>query len=227
MPLSPESDRYISTDDEGPFTLERYRARLKRKSAANHSNQPIDRGSPVKEAFPIGPVPYLSAQMIHLPPPPIKQIFIRKPMTVGGRGLTALAEIASKAETTREEVIKETQSSSSAKMAKCMTSGENRRFIDALYELEDVIASTAEEVDTNEIIFQNIEPRRIRASWKMAGRALQDLALALSRMTKEHSTEKNVRICRKYVVRVLTRIAFHHGVGQRGSRVTWMFANES
>lgn len=219
MPLSPESDKYLSTDDEGPFTLERYRARLKRKSAATHSNRPIDRGSPVKKAFPIRPVPYPSVQTNNSPPPPIKPIFIKKPMTVGGRGLTALAEIASKAEAARDEIIKETQSSSSVKAAKCLSSGENRRFIDALYELENVIATSAEEVDTNEVFFENIEPRRIRESWKMTGRALRALALALSRMTKECGTEKNVRICRKYVVQVLRRIAVHHGVSPRLSRV--------
>jgi len=203
MKVSPESENYLSQGtDEEPFPLERYRPRLA------PTNPPPD------------PSAHLNEHPLTQPP--------KTNMPVDGAGLRALSDITVKAEIARDEILDEIASSTFSKLKKCLRSGENRPFIDALYELEHVIATTAEEVRADQLLFKSIEPARTKAAYKQLCKAMRGLAQALSRMTAQHGTEKYIRVCRKYVVRVLRIIVFHYGV-RFSSKASdaWRFANSA
>jgi hypothetical protein len=133
-------------------------------------------------------------------------------MPVDGAGLRALSDITVKAEAVRDEILSEIASSTFSKLKKYLLSGENRPFINALYELEDVIAIAAEEVRANGQFFKSIQPARTKAAYKQLCKAMRGLCQALSRMTADCGREKYIRVCRKYVVRALRRIVFQYGV---------------
>lgn len=195
MSHSPDSDHHLSpsTEDEGPSALDRYLPHLKRGSKFT--------------------VKCLNRLDEHpLTQPPIIN------MQVDGTGLRALSDITVKAEVASDEILKEIASSAISKLKKCVRSGENRPFIDAPYELEDAIAIAAEEVREDSQLFKSIEKTRTKAAYKQLCKAMRGLAHALSRMTANHGKEKYVRICRKFVVRVLRKIVFHYGVSRVGSR---------
>ena len=197
MSLSPKSYHCLSpsTEDEGPFALdERYRNLTERReSGVTFRSRRVNRH-------------------------PLTQSPIAN-MTVDGAGLRALSDISVKAEVARDKILKEIASLSTiSKLRKCLTSGKSRQFLEALYELEHAIAITAEEVRTDQELFKSIEPERTRAAYKQVCKSMRGLSRALSRMTTDCGHEKYIRICRKFVVRILRRIVFHYGVSSTRSR---------
>jgi hypothetical protein len=132
----------------------------------------------------------------------------RRRLSVDGPVLGILADLTSKVEKALEETTNEIESKS--KLTKYLA-GENRQFVKALYDLEHFIGTTAERSRSNEPFFGSIDPSRTKTAWKQVCQALRHLSLALLRMTQECGMLKSIQVCRRYVVRVLRRIAFHFG----------------
>lgn len=154
------------------------------------------------------------------------------PMKVDGRGLRELAEITSKAEIATDKILVEVDATMEEKCQKSFVPGELRPFIKALKVLEAAVERAAKLVQTNPMLFDGIEEERTKVAWKEVTvcnsdsrsnlltdvqmvKAMRQISHAFLKMINGHGTERYIRMCRKYAVRVLRRIVFHYGVSLR------------
>lgn len=198
--FSPSALSYLSAEENRPVAPDQYYpAQLVRNSAMDDSTR-IDYYNSLP---PSPPTP---------PPHPSFPMLNNKPIPMQGHGLRSLADIAVKAEVVMTKIQEELAASKAAKICRSIAFAEHRGFIRALYDLEQTIAGTAVAVEENIDLFRNIDTKRTTISFKDVSKAMRELCRPLQRMAVDCGHKKYVRICRKYVVRVLRRMVHHYEV---------------